>query len=136
MKSESKLWAQLRAGLGDAWYSRIEAGRGGTPGNPDVLVLIDGVIVPIELKVGHLHEQRSVVFADVRPEQVLWHSKLWRAGGRSLFLIRDGSTCVVVPGIDAAKLIYKGADDFVGMINLDYESLRAAALLLLWPERA
>lgn len=63
-----------------------EPRRGTGIGIPDVQIVVDGRIVPIELKVGVI--KNGVLFPrEIRPPQIVWHKKLNDAGVASVLLI-------------------------------------------------
>lgn len=137
-KAESKFWECVRRALGKNWYNRIEHGRGGTPGAPDLELFLDGCILPVELKVGEFNSRTKVVKAHVRAEQILWHNKLWRAGGRSVFLVQvthPRLCCVAVPGDRALALTTGGIGegDYSGLTKYDWLWLQVALRCALWP---
>jgi len=137
-KAESKFWSRILAGWKPNWHNRVEFGKGGTPGTPDAELLLDGVIIPVELKVGIYKCGLDVVKADVRAEQILWHNRLWRAGGKSVFMVEVNHPflkCVVVPGFMAAELAAGGVDQFSGVREYNHTWLRTALRCALWPDQ-
>ena len=68
------------------WSEAYEP-RGGTGmGLPDVQVLINEVLLPLELKIGMEHD--AILFPrDVRPAQIEWHRRFAAAGGNSAMLV-------------------------------------------------
>ena len=83
MRPESKMWGRLRPHLG--WYSRVEPGRGSTPGAPDLITLVKGTLMPVELKIGKL--KHGLLHATLRPEQLIWHRSFSEAGGVGIVLV-------------------------------------------------
>lgn len=87
---ESQLWNWLRDGTRaqrpDLDMQRIENLVG--VGTPDVEACYQGIAFWIELKAINDQENLDV---EVSPEQVMWHRRRARAGGRSWFLIQVGS---------------------------------------------
>lgn len=80
---ESSLWKMLKGHMPSSWdVQRIETGSTGR-GIPDVNVCVDGHEFWIELKVV---QGRRV---ELSPEQVAWHYRRTRAGGRTWILARD-----------------------------------------------
>jgi hypothetical protein len=78
------------------WHSRIEYAPGGTVGSADALLLIDGLLLPLEVKIAKpLKKGYSV---SVRPSQVIWHKALARAGGVSAFFIQCGELNWIIRG--------------------------------------
>jgi len=72
----------------NSFISWIEAAPGGTTGNPDCLMAMDGAIIPVELKVGEVRLNEDCLYIPkMKPEQIAWHYKLFDAGGESLFLV-------------------------------------------------
>jgi len=85
LPSENDFKKAFRASFG-GWTSAVEPGRGSDTGAADLLVLVGQRIVPIELKLGHMHPDGRVTFHSpgIRPAQVQWHWSLAQAGGFSL----------------------------------------------------
>lgn len=85
MASETAYKRAFRGAYG-GWTSAVEPGRGSDTGASDLLVLVAQRIVPIELKLAHLHPDGRVTFHSpgIRPAQVQWHWSLAQAGGFSL----------------------------------------------------
>ena len=82
-ESDFKRW--LRTNW-DGWMETYEPRRGTGIGIPDVQIVVDGRIVPIELKVGVI--KNGVLFPrEIRPPQIVWHKKLNDAGVASVLLI-------------------------------------------------
>lgn len=80
---EKILWSLLKKHLPDKCdFQRIETGSTGL-GIPDLNVCHEGQDVWIELKIV---KGRQV---HLSPQQVAWHFRRWRAGGRTFILARD-----------------------------------------------
>lgn len=62
------------------WSEAYEPRRGGGNGIPDIQLLIDRMVVPVELKVGYTDNDMLYVY-EIEPSQVSWHIQFWRAGG-------------------------------------------------------
>lgn len=71
------------------WFSCYEFAPGATPGVADIQILVKGIIVPIELKVGSI-ENNLLEVERIRPAQIKWHNDLFNAGGYSFFLVAVG----------------------------------------------
>ena len=73
------------------WSEAYEPRRGGGTGIADIQILMgDGRLVPIELKVGEV-KQDVLWCKDVRPDQLGWHNRFQFHGGKSFFLVGCGS---------------------------------------------
>ena len=73
----------------EGWLSSYESARGGTLGVADLQILVKGILVPVELKVGEVKSGK--LFSDqIRASQVKWHRDLYKAGGYSIFAIAAG----------------------------------------------
>lgn len=72
------------------WISSYEPRRGSTIGIPDLQIIVCGIIVPIELKVGTVVDG-ELFCHDIRPAQIQWHRSLREAGARSFFLVGESS---------------------------------------------
>jgi len=100
----------MRADIALRWVGFIEwvePAAGGDIGSPDMKLLVDRFLRPVELKRGVF--RRGRVLPDrVRPSQVSWHRRFQEAGGRSFFLI----------GIfDDDHIIYFAADSEAMLAN-------------------
>lgn len=67
------------------WSEVYEPSRGSGTGYPDVQVLHDGLLIPVEAKVAKL-DQGLIWSRDIRPVQIGWHFGLMKAGGFSAFV--------------------------------------------------
>lgn len=68
------------------WSEAYEPRRGSGTGMPDIQILLDGLLLPIELKLGEIKNGR--VFADeFQPAQVSWHYRFNQAGGVAIFIV-------------------------------------------------
>lgn len=85
MPTEAEYKRRFRASI-PFWSSAVEPGRGSDTGAADLLVLVGQRIVPIELKLGHIHPDGRVTLHSpgIRPAQVQWHWSLAQASGFSL----------------------------------------------------
>lgn len=90
--SESDFKAWFR-GMWRGSSDIIQPGLGSTVGQPDVVIRIAGVSVPIELKLGKYDDERDrlKLKKPIRPAQVRWHYMTARDGGFSMFLIAGGT---------------------------------------------
>ena len=86
---ERYLITSMRKCIG-TWSCAVEAGRGGTVGVPDMLVLMGSELVPVEVKAGSVHEGR-LWCRRIRPAQIAWHEGLRAAGGVSFVWVGMGS---------------------------------------------
>lgn len=72
----------------DGWLESYEPRKGGGVGIPDLQILVDGVLVPIELKWGsRIGFAGNLYIDEVEPVQVRWHKLFDVAGGTSWFLV-------------------------------------------------
>lgn len=77
----------------DGWIDWLEPRGNAGVGRPDVDLLHDGILVPIELKIGQCIDLKDRQFrAKIRPDQVAWQHRFYAAGGVSLFLIANSPT--------------------------------------------
>lgn len=56
----------------DGWINRIEPSQGMNPGIPDLLVMTDIGLVPVELKIASL-DDGLLWSSEIRPSQISWH---------------------------------------------------------------
>jgi hypothetical protein len=68
----------------DGWLVRIEPGRGGDVGVSDLMVPVDGRLIPVELKV-FVGGQMS----EVRPSQKVWHRQAAKEGLVTLLAVGE-----------------------------------------------
>lgn len=67
----------------------VETARGGTAGCPDLFVLVQSakLLLPVEIKLARV---RAALFPSrIRPEQIAWHDRFARAGGRARFVFGE-----------------------------------------------
>lgn len=92
------------------WSEAYEPRRGAGNGIPDLQLLIDRALVPIELKVGYTDNDMIYVY-EVQPSQVSWHIQFWRAGGVARFVvgIPDGKTweAIALPEVSFALMEWR-----------------------------
>jgi len=88
MLSESQFKSWFRK-TWDGWVESYEPRRGSGVGIPDLQIVIDGHILPIELKVGKIVGDVLVV-NEVRPDQIGWHRRINDVGIGTIFLIGVG----------------------------------------------
>lgn len=109
---------ELRDWVKHAWgagVDDVQPGRGSSMGLADLSINVDGVVVPVELKIGHYDPERKLVVSrKIRPAQIRWHHlHNHKHGGTSMFLIGVGFTGLfsiwVVPGSDVRALAAKGS---------------------------
>jgi len=82
-ESEFKKWFRKKW-LG--WVESYEPRRGSGIGIPDLQIVANKRIVPIELKIGTIKD--GLLYPrEVRPAQIAWHRKLNDAGIASILLI-------------------------------------------------
>lgn len=86
---EERLKHWLVCQLGSCWTNTIVPARGSSFGFADQLLLVPeyGLLWPVELKLARWNRVGRVVPYRVRPEQIAWHDRLARAGGRSRFVL-------------------------------------------------
>lgn len=58
-------------------------------GVPDIQILLDNHLLPIELKIGKLkaHDPDRLYIHKLSPAQVSWHIRFWSAGGIAHILV-------------------------------------------------
>jgi hypothetical protein len=81
-ESDLRSWLREVWGEGLQW---VEAARGGTTGQPDVLLPLKFGRLPVELKVWGV--TRKGIRAEIRPAQRRYHILEARAGRRTAFLV-------------------------------------------------
>jgi hypothetical protein len=84
----------------------IEHRSGGTVGFPDTLVLLGGLLLPVELKLGTRDRRTSKMhISELRPAQIRWLEEHRRAGGDACMLIGvpEKSTWVVFMRRDVSR---------------------------------
>lgn len=67
-------------------FDTIEPARGSTIGFPDMIFLIDGLWLPVELKFAVPVDADHVELKRIRPAQVRWADQAQRNGGQSFFM--------------------------------------------------
>ena len=89
------------------WADSFHPSSGSKTGIPDVTFLYDGVLLPVELKIGKIVGEWLFI-SDVRPSQIRWAKEFRKAGGRSAFLcgvIEDGKwSSILLPFDQVVKL--------------------------------
>jgi hypothetical protein len=75
-------------GKAGGWAENVHPNSGMTTGIPDTLFFVDGCLLPVEMKIGHVKEPNLVV-EDIRPAQRRWHMKFNQAGGQSVILVGE-----------------------------------------------
>lgn len=87
--TETAYKRKLRVLIG-GWSCAYETRSGGSFGYPDLQFLVDGVLLPVEVKVGKVEGDR-LVSRQIRPSQIKWHHDFWVAGGKALILVCMGN---------------------------------------------
>jgi hypothetical protein len=79
--------AYQKAFLNDyhGWAEGFHPALGSQTGIPDTMFLKNGVLIPIELKIGEFVKGKLVV-NDIRPAQIRWAKKFKLFGGKSGFV--------------------------------------------------
>ncbi len=72
----------------DGWSEAYEPRHGSGTGMPDLQILMEGVLLPVELKVGRLtrNKERLFIFG-FEPSQISWHIRFWQSGGKAIILV-------------------------------------------------
>ena len=89
VKDETRYKRKIREACENAgmWTEAYEPAMGSGTGYPDIQVLSpDKILLPVELKIGKIVENR-VFPREVRGDQVVWHRKFAKFGGISVCLI-------------------------------------------------
>lgn len=84
-QSETKLKRLLRGAVG-GWSEAYEPSRGSGVGYADLQFLVDGEILPVEVKCGHIADGR-LFSSQIRPSQIAWHHGLRVCGGASFVVV-------------------------------------------------
>jgi hypothetical protein len=87
-ESEMKVWLKNNW---DGWIETYEPRIGSGIGIPDVQVVVDRAIIPIELKLAKI-EDEMLFSSPIRPSQIAWHRRLSEFQVPSLFLFGVGKT--------------------------------------------
>lgn len=88
------------------WFESYEPRRGSGVGLPDTQIAIDGLLCPIELKLGEIDPYDVVWSYEVRPDQIGWHKRAALSGIATVFLIGCGwekktpKRIILVDGVD------------------------------------
>lgn len=101
-KPEQRLWDRMRKHLGGKLYMERLENMVGT-GRPDLDLMIDGILVPTELKAVEVWPKRvtSKVLGKTKglnQEQLNWHMEWHRWGGQSLVIVAVGTKQFFIPG--------------------------------------
>ena len=88
MKLETQYKKEFRKLVG-VWSEVYEPTRGSGLGYPDVQLLVDRKLLPVELKVGKV-VGGMLMPEEVRPSQISWHHAFAREGGHALVLVCTG----------------------------------------------
>lgn len=88
-ESDLKSWIRK---TWDGWCESFEPRIGTGVGIPDMMFIIQDVLVPVELKVGVLSDDGLVLYpSEVRAAQLQWHHACNNAGVASWFLVGTGT---------------------------------------------
>lgn len=109
---EKDLWKKIQRGLGEVIdgvggrMDRVE--NGVVEGMPDVSMCAGGIDVWVELKYVAKWPSRANtrVLGDrgLRPEQINWHLRQQRAGGRSFVVVGVGKEIYIADGLHAKEM--------------------------------
>lgn len=80
-------WIKKQFDSAGVFYSQCHPGLSADSGLPDLFVLCDVGLIPVELKIGTVEDGKRLWTSSVRPSQVRWHSALNSAGGCSVLLV-------------------------------------------------
>lgn len=70
------------------WVTQLHPGMGSDFGIPDLMTAVESVgILPVEIKIGSIEENRTVWSTTIRPSQIRWHTELTSHGYLSAILI-------------------------------------------------
>lgn len=70
------------------WVTQLHPGMGSDFGIPDLMTAVESVgLLPLELKIGSIEENRTVWSSTIRPSQIRWHTELTGHGYLSAVLI-------------------------------------------------
>jgi hypothetical protein len=83
-ESDFKKW--LRQNW-SGWIESYEPRRGTGIGIPDIQIVVDCQLLPIELKVGEFDPRGRLHPREIRPAQIMWHKKLHEHGVATVLLI-------------------------------------------------
>lgn len=70
----------------DGFFSRIEIGKGGDSGFPDLVLGTSSGLIPAELKIGKI-EDGVLWCSNIRPAQLAFARKIANAGFPSIFMV-------------------------------------------------
>lgn len=91
MSKDGNLRRLFRSNLREFFWTSVETFT--EPGVPDSFFCFSGICGWIEFK-----QTFGDKIASLTPQQVAWHAKLARKGGRSFFIVRRRSELIVVRG--------------------------------------
>lgn len=74
------------------WVDWIEPRGNAGIGRPDMDLLVDNQIAPVELKIGLLMGEHKFKPEKIRADQVSWHHRFHSAGGVSFFMFAESPT--------------------------------------------
>ena len=105
-KPETLFWKRLKKVLPSGHIIRVE--NPAHPGTPDINGCIQGVEIWMELKQEKALPKRGatpVFTGALRPEQILWHTLRWKAGGRSYIVayVEDSNLIYTIEGQHARE---------------------------------
>lgn len=83
--SETSLKRSFRSLVG-VWSEAYETRSGSGFGYPDLQLLINGWLLPVEIKKGWISEGR-LHSTQIRPSQIFWHHRFAKSGGTSVIIV-------------------------------------------------
>ena len=89
-------WVLASFAKSGMWVERYEPRRGGGTGIPDIQIAVGNRLIPIELKVGEVKEDRLYI-DEIRPDQIGWHKRISIVKVFSFFLIGMGRPSASAP---------------------------------------
>jgi hypothetical protein len=97
MSKDGNLRRLFRSNLREFFWTSVETFT--EPGIPDSFFCFDGVSGWIEFK-----QTTGNKIASLTPQQIAWHARLARKGGRSFFAVRRCSELILVEGARGSEL--------------------------------
>lgn len=91
------------------WVTQLHPGMGSDFGIPDLMTAVESIgLLPMELKIGTVEDDRTVWSSAVRPSQIAWHTNLTSHGYLSSILIGvpegKGWRVFIIDGMSANKV--------------------------------
>lgn len=120
------------------WSEVYEPGIGGGTGIPDVQFMVEGILFPVELKIGKVVGEKGLSF-DLRPAQRVWHNNFFSAGGVSVVAVCHNYVGMkyntfLIPGFIAAAWPFyrdkKYAQDTVFRITYEEDFTKAFTAIM------